>query len=67
MFRVFDYISVYFDTECTDRYNYGRNCEKFCNQRKCVTSTVCSKTTGECGAGGCKPGWTGVDCTQGKY
>lgn len=43
---------------------YGNDCSKQCSTNCDVTSR-CDRFTGECD-GGCKPGWTGIICDQGK-
>ncbi|XP_041346715.1 multiple epidermal growth factor-like domains protein 10 [Gigantopelta aegis] len=50
---------------CTPNVKYGANCDMNCNQRKCASSSAsCDVQTGNCGNGGCRPGYQGVDCTQ---
>ncbi|XP_041357580.1 multiple epidermal growth factor-like domains protein 10 [Gigantopelta aegis] len=50
---------------CLQNVTYGSNCSKLCEKRQCANhSTTCDIETGECGTGGCQPGWKGEDCTQ---
>lgn len=44
---------------------YGKDCIHRCSV-KCNVTHYCNKSTGQC-IGGCKPGWTGFMCDQGKY
>lgn len=43
---------------------YGNNCRHRCSVN-CSKAYDCDKFTGQC-IGGCKPGWTGFMCDQGK-
>ena len=53
-------------TECMKHVEYGANCRKRCTNRNCASqSAPCDVHTGQCGGGGCSPGWKGVDCTEG--
>ncbi|XP_041357561.1 multiple epidermal growth factor-like domains protein 10 [Gigantopelta aegis] len=50
---------------CTPNVKYGANCDMNCIQRKCASSSAsCDVQTGNCGNGGCRPGYQGLDCTQ---
>lgn len=44
---------------------YGRNCSTECSLN-CLVISKCDRSTGQCN-GGCKEGWTGNICDQGKY
>lgn len=45
--------------------NYGKNCIYKCNTQ-CIVSNQCNRFTGHCN-GGCKQGWAGNMCDQGKF
>lgn len=44
---------------------YGKNCLDTCSEN-CIVASKCDRFTGQC-EGGCKQGWTGTTCDQGKY
>lgn len=44
---------------------YGEDCMHQCSPN-CNEGNTCDRFTGQC-IGGCKPGWTGTMCDQGKY
>lgn len=48
-----------------DSGHYGKNCSAQCSIN-CNISNRCDRVTGKC-EGGCKPGWTGFHCDQGKH
>lgn len=48
---------------CVSGY-YGKNCSNQCSIN-CDMASSCDKLTGECDRG-CKPGWSGIHCDQGK-
>lgn len=45
--------------------NYGKNCSDQCSLN-CDVIRNCDRVTGECDKG-CKPGWIGNTCDQGKF
>ena len=53
-----------FVLECDPGF-YGKHCIHNCSENCNVTGS-CDKFFGVC-KGGCKPGWTGIACKQGKY
>lgn len=60
----FYYFVIDFKTcflECK-AWHFGTNCNKMCYCR----NTTCNIFTGECSIGGCKKGWEGDSCDQGK-
>lgn len=48
---------------CDSGY-YGKDCRHGCSVN-CNIAYDCDKSTGQC-IGGCKSGWTGTVCDQGK-
>lgn len=44
---------------------YGKDCRHRCSVN-CSVAHYCDRFTGQC-IGGCKPGWTGFMCDQGKH
>ena len=50
-------------TECKDG-SFGYKCEETCY---CRDDAACDHVTGECPGGECKPGWTGQQCSSGKF
>lgn len=46
--------------ECDENF-FGINCKEQCNQN----CDGCNKRTGACDTG-CKPGWKGMACKEGK-
>lgn len=43
---------------------YGENCGYTCSNN-CYMDNICNRSTGQCELG-CKAGWTGILCNQGK-
>lgn len=44
--------------------SYGENCGYTCSNN-CYMDNVCNRFNGQCELG-CKAGWTGISCDQGK-
>lgn len=64
IYYFFYYFVIDFKTcfvEC-EAWHFGTNCNKMCYCR----NTTCNIFTGECSIGGCKKGWGGDSCDQGK-
>lgn len=57
-------VRMIFFVVCVSGY-YGKNCNNQCSIN-CYMNRSCDRVTGECD-GGCKPGWTGINCDWGKY
>ena len=51
--------------ECQQGVNYGSGCNKQCSYRHCLQDSTCDKKLGTC-VGGCQPGWSEPDCSQGN-
>ena len=57
-----------FVSACEKGNTYGANCEKYCTQRHCYSSsTSCDVQTGSCGVSGCQTAWEGNDCAKGIH
>lgn len=50
--------------ECNEG-TFGYDCVNNCSDH-CLNNSPCNKQTGHCD-GGCNPGYTNRDCTEGKF